>query len=144
MADPMSPREVFHALVQGVSEGRWDELPQLYAAETNVRHPFDPSRTPAMRTREEIRDHFQRAADIPAKFERRPANVVVHETLDPEVVVAEFEYEGTSDGGPFAIPCVFVLRVRDGEIVESRDYVDHLASARARGRLPEVIAALGQ
>jgi uncharacterized protein len=142
MADPMSPREVFHALVEGVSDGRWEELPRLYAAQTDVRHPFDPARTPAMRTREEIRDHFQLAAAATSpKLDRRPVNIVVHETKDSEVIVAEFEYEGTADGEPFTIPCVFVLRVRDGEIVESRDYIDHIAGARARGRLQELIAA---
>jgi len=35
-----------------------------------------------------------------------------------------------------------VMRVRNGEIVSSRDYHDHLASARARGRLGELFAAV--
>jgi hypothetical protein len=34
------------------------------------------------------------------------------------------------------------MRVRDGEIVSSRDYHDHLASARAAGCLGELFAAL--
>jgi hypothetical protein len=34
-----------------------------------------------------------------------------------------------------------VLRVRDGLIVESRDYADHLAFAAATGRLPSLVAA---
>jgi len=37
---------------------------------------------------------------------------------------------------------VFVVRVRDGEIVESRDYIDHLAMAKARGELEPLIEAL--
>jgi uncharacterized protein len=144
MADPMSPREVFHALVEGVSEGRWDDLPQLYASQTDVRHPFAPDgAAPVLRTREDIRAHFQQAATAPPGFRRRPANVRVHETKDPEVIVAEFEYEGTTaTNEPFTIPCVFVLRVRDGEIVESRDYIDHIRGARARGRLQDLVAIL--
>jgi ketosteroid isomerase-like protein len=35
-----------------------------------------------------------------------------------------------------------VLRVRDGEIVEARDYIDHLASARARGQLSDLLGRL--
>jgi uncharacterized protein len=64
---------------------------------------------------------------------------------DPEVIVAEFEYQGTDPGTgePYALPGIFVLRVRDGQIVSSRDYFDHLAAARARGRLGELFAALG-
>jgi len=58
--------------------------------------------------------------------------------------VAEFEYHGAAaeSGEPTAVPCVFVLRVRDGEIVESRDYIDHVASARARGALGQLLNEL--
>ena len=71
-------------------------------------------------------------------------NVTIHETTDPEVIVAEFEYQGTTGAGEaYALPAIFVMRVRDGEIVSSRDYHDHLASARAGGRLGELFAALG-
>jgi len=35
-----------------------------------------------------------------------------------------------------------VLRVRDGEIVSSRDYHDHLTAARVRGQLGELVAAV--
>ena len=42
MAQSASPSEVFHRLVSGVAQGRWDELPDLYAEATHVEHPFDP------------------------------------------------------------------------------------------------------
>ncbi len=73
-----------------------------------------------------------------------PANITIHETADPEVIVAEFEYRGTvpGTGEPFALPGIFVIRVRDGQIVSSRDYVDHLGLARALGRLDEIVTAL--
>jgi uncharacterized protein len=137
-----SPREVFLRLVHGVCDGRWDELPELYAERTHVEHPFHPLGAPALRSRAELREHF--AAGSPGTFDRRPANIRVHETADPEVIVAEFEYRGTAAGTdePAAVPCVFVLRVRDGEIVESRDYIDHLASARARGQLEPLLERL--
>lgn len=121
MTKPTSPSEVFLALVHGVAEGRWEELPDLYAEETHVVHPFDPLRRPALRTRGELREHF-RPTDAMPPMVRRPANITIHETTDPEVIVAEFEYQGTVAGEPFTRPAIFVLRVRDGEIVESRDY----------------------
>jgi uncharacterized protein len=34
------------------------------------------------------------------------------------------------------------MRVRNGDIVSSRDYHDHLASARVAGRLGDLFAAL--
>jgi len=143
MAESPSPSEVFLALVNGVAEGRWEELPSLYAEQTNVVHPFDPLRAPALRTREELREHFTPTGADPTP-PRRAANITIHQTTDPEVIVAEFEYQGTvaNTGEPFAVPGIFVLQVRNGQIVSSRDYFDHLTAARARGQLDALIAAV--
>jgi uncharacterized protein len=139
-----TPREVFLALVNGVAEERWDELPALYAEETDVVHPFHPLRAPALRTRDELREHFRPAGAGP-RLHRRAANITIHETADPEVIIAEFEYQGTvaDTGEPFVLPGIFVLRVRDGEIVSSRDYLDHFTSARIRGQLDGLVARAG-
>jgi uncharacterized protein len=145
MAQPSSPSEVFLALVNGVAEGRWEELPSLYAEQTDVVHPFDPLRAPALRTRDQLREHFTRPrSGTGPEPRRRAANITIHQTTDPEVIVAEFEYQGTSDdtGEPYALPGIFVLRVRDGEIVSSRDYFDHLTAAQTRGQLDQLIAAV--
>lgn len=130
-------------LVEGVAAGRWHELPALYADPTDVRHPFDPLRGPALRTHEQLREHFTPPAGG-LGIERQARNITIHETADPEVIVAEFEYRGVvlASGRPFATPCIFVTRVRDGRIVESRDYIDHLASARATGRLDDLLTTL--
>jgi len=151
MDQPRSPREVFLALVNAVADGRWEDLPDLYAERTDVIHPFDPLRAPAVRSREEIREHFgvrdrtrADAGDAGQRPRRRVGNVSIHQTTDPEVIVAEFEYQGTDPGSgrDYALPGIFVMRVRDGEIVSSRDYFDPLASARARGQLAELFAAV--
>jgi len=143
MTQTRSPQEVFLALVDGVAAGRWAELPDLYAEQTDVVHPFDPLRAAALRTRDELREHF-RPTDTGPRLRRRAANITIHETTDPEVIVAEFEYQGTvvEIGEPFALPGIFVLRVRDGEIVSSRDYFDHLTAARVRGQLDALVAAV--
>jgi ketosteroid isomerase-like protein len=140
-----SPRDVFLALVNGVADERWEELPGLYAEQTDVLHPFDPLRRPALRSRDELREHF-RPTGTGRRLERRPAVIAIHETADPEVIVAEFEYRGVvvETGEPFTQPGIFVLRVRDGEIVSSRDYFDHLTAARVRGHLDELVAAVTQ
>ena len=141
---PRTPREVFHALVHGVADRRFDDVVGLYAEQTHVVHPFDPLRAPALRTRDDLRAHFQPAATGAPKVRRQPANITVHDTTDPEVIVAEFDYQATvvDTGEPFNYPCIFVVRVRDGQIVASRDYVDHLGSARALGQLDQLVAAV--
>jgi ketosteroid isomerase-like protein len=143
MTQVRSPREVFLALVNGIADGNLDGVPELYAEEIDVVHPFDPLHGAPLRGRDELRQRMERLAAAGPRPRRRVGNVTIHETTDPEVIVAEFEYQGTTDAGePYALPAVFVMRVRDGEIVSSRDYHDHLASARARGQLGELFAAL--
>jgi uncharacterized protein len=140
-----TPREVFLKLVHGVCEERWTDVVNLYAEQTDVSHPFHPWGAPSMLSREELRGHFGGVApDQGPTLQRRPTRINIHETTDPEVIVAEFQYEGivVETGEPFTIPGVFVMRVRDGEIVESRDYLDHLRSAAARGQLEEVFDAV--
>jgi uncharacterized protein len=141
MAQPRSPREVFLALVNGIADGNPDGLPELYAEEIDVVHPFDPMHGAPLRSRDELRKRMEQFAAGP-RPRRRVGNVTIHETTDPEVIVAEFEYQGTTEGGePYALPAIFVMRVRNGEIVSSRDYHDHLASARVAGRLGDLFAA---
>jgi ketosteroid isomerase-like protein len=136
-----SPTEVFHKLLAGVTGRRWSELPELYAEDTVVRHPLLPCGGPVLDGREAVRAHFAAAAELP--LEMRPRDVVIHQTLDPEVVIGEFRYIGrfTDTGNEFSIPNIFVIRVRNGLIVESRDYVDHLTFARAGGRLDQLLGA---
>ena len=121
-------------------EEQLDRLAALYAEKTDVRHPFSPLGDTPRLSRAEIREHFG-GTRVPAES-LSAVDMHVHETADPEVVVAEFRYVGTCEGRPFSWPCIFVTRVRDGVIVESRDYTDHVGAARAFGGLNALAAAL--
>ncbi len=149
-----APADVVRAVAAGVSrliagklteqekQSQLDHLASLYAEHTDVRHPFAPMGDTPLRTRAELRRHF---ADGPAQArgaERFEPVGHVHETSDPEVVIFEFSYVGSASGRSFTVPCIFVTRVRDGVIVESHDYVDHVGLARAFGRLDNLATAL--
>jgi ketosteroid isomerase-like protein len=69
-------------------------------------------------------------------------NVVIHETADPEVIVAEFDYAITGNEGTATAANIQVLRVRDGLITATRDYHDHLAIARATGGVSALVTAI--
>lgn len=72
------------------------------------------------------------------------ANVVIHETADPEVIITEYELHGemTATGEPFSVRFAMVLTIRDGHIVHSRDYTNPIAGARLLGKLPELVSTL--
>lgn len=125
-------------------EEQIDQLTALYAEHTDVRHPFAPLADDVpLTTRAQLRDHFagsQRRTRGVERFE--PVDLQAHRTDDPEVVIVEFSYEGSVAGRSFALPCIFVMRVRDGEIVESRDYADGVGFARAFGHLDQLAERL--
>jgi ketosteroid isomerase-like protein len=117
-----TPTEVFHQLLTGITEGRFAELPDLYAEDAVVEQPFALPEPTRIVGREALRAHFTNARAMTIRL--AAGNVIVRQTDDPEVVVGEWDY--TVDGrGPLAN--VIVMRVRDGLIVASRDYHNHAA-----------------
>lgn len=129
-----SPRAVFDRLISGISEGRFADLADLYAEDAVVEQPFAGAPAKRIEGRETIHAHFTGTAGAGLSLTAR--DIVVHETTDPEVVIAEFVYDITSPSGAGAGANVQVLRVRDGLIQSSRDYHDHIAIAHATGRTP--------
>ncbi|EFL05673.1 conserved hypothetical protein [Streptomyces sp. AA4] len=87
---------VFQRVVFGVADGRWSELPDLYAAKTDVRHPFLPG-VPVLRTRDDLRTHFAAGAALALHIE--VTDLVLHLGTDPEVIIGESTYVGETSGG---------------------------------------------
>jgi ketosteroid isomerase-like protein len=136
-SDTPTPRTVLERLLRGIERGDWHALANLYADDAQVDLPFALPAPRQLRGRAELRAHFAAAASAPLEISVR--DLVVHQTTDPEVIVAEFAYDGRvrTTGHAFTVANVQILRVRDGRIVASRDYHDHarLADAmRAAGR----------
>ncbi|MCU1687719.1 MAG: hypothetical protein JWQ81_8458 [Amycolatopsis sp.] len=69
---------------------------------------------------EQLRAHFDRAGRFDGEF--HVEDIVVHETTDPEVIVAEVTSRIKRGEGEMTMPTVFVMRIRDGLILSSRDY----------------------
>lgn len=139
-----TPEDMFRAMLDGAcrlqngDRDQIDELAGFYAEETDVRHPMAPLGDTPMISREVLRQHFA-AAGAAGLAGFRVEDVRVHHTADPEVVIGEFTYRG--DAG-WAAPGIIVLRIREGLIVESRDYIDHLGLARATNTLDALCAQL--
>jgi ketosteroid isomerase-like protein len=121
-----TPRQVAEKLVSGISEGRFEEVPKLYAEDCVVEVPYATGgAAPLLEGGAAIREHFSHADAMP--FRLRARDLVVHETEDPELVVLSWDYEvtATTTGATATVANVQFLRVRDGLIVHSRDFHDH-------------------
>ena len=84
-----SPREVFLRLVNGVCNGPYEDLAGLYAEQTHVTHPFHPLNPPPLRSRQELHEHFTASPPVARTLSRKPVDITIHETADPEVVGLE-------------------------------------------------------
>ena len=142
MPDSASPREVLEHLMQGISNQRWQVLHELYAHDTLVEYPLALLAPTRLAGREAVQRYFNAVARLPLELHAR--NIVVHETSDPEVVVAEWDYDGlvTTTNRSFHVSNIQVSRVRNGQIVASRDYHNHLVLADVLGQLPALLAEL--
>jgi ketosteroid isomerase-like protein len=102
-----------------------DALAGQYAPDGVLELPFAPHGLPRrVEGREAIRGMYRAAVSSRSRPSFEMRSVVVHETLDPETIVTEFEVHArhpeTGEGYQFAN--LQVMTVRAGEIVSLRDY----------------------
>ncbi|GAA0370936.1 hypothetical protein GCM10009530_21350 [Microbispora corallina] len=106
-----------------------------------VEWPFSPPGRPRRIEGRAAFEAFARPARaaLPVRFEEF-RDVVVHQTADPEVIVAEYTLAGTvlPAGRRAAAAFVTVLRVRDGKVIHIREYQDVVTMAAALGDAPAV------
>ena len=143
-SESASPREVLERLINGISHRQWHALHELYAQDALVEYPFALPEPARLDGHEAIRRYFAAVARMPLELQAR--DITMHQTGDPEVIVAEWDYDGlvTTTGRSFRVSNIQVSRIRDGQIVASRDYHNHLVLAEVLGRLPSLLAALAR
>jgi ketosteroid isomerase-like protein len=68
---------------------------------------------------------------------------VVHQSVDPDVVIVEFSVNGivVATGRPYHMRYIAVITARDGEIQHYRDYWSPAAAAEAMGGAAELNSA---
>nr|WP_296076502.1 nuclear transport factor 2 family protein [uncultured Actinoplanes sp.] len=139
-----SPREVVEQVRRMVA-GEGVRFADLFAEDGVLEYPFAmPGQPRELRGRAAIEAYFE---DVPRGwqlFEMDGVDVLVRDTDDPEVVVAEIEHYGRSavTGAAYRFRALGIIRVRDGEIVSYQDYMDPIAAARLLGRTSDLAAAL--
>jgi uncharacterized protein len=139
------PREVLTRYQRAAIDKSTDDFGDLYAVDGVHEFPFTRPGVPSrLQGREQVRAFAQANWDTsPLQYEEY-RNVVVHQTADPAVIIVEQEAAGTvtTTGRRFTLPNIIVLKVRDGQIVHLRDYVNLLAVAEATDRLPALLASI--
>jgi ketosteroid isomerase-like protein len=139
------PREIFERFRRMIVSNDLDAFGKLAADDVIVEEPFAPPGRPRRIVgREQIAAYARpRRAALPVRFEDF-RDVVIHDTADPQTIIAEYAMTGTvtTTGRQASASFVTVLTVRDGQIVRWREYQDTLGIALALGQLSDLIASL--
>jgi ketosteroid isomerase-like protein len=145
-APDLTPQTILRRYQQAMIDKLADDLADLYAADAVHEVPFlFPGMPDRFEGREQVRAAYRAAWAAGDAQPRTVRDLVVHSSAaDSEVLIAEQVVSGVlrSTGRPFEFPGVLVLRVRNGEIIHVRDYLDGLRVAHTLGRLPAVVSAL--
>lgn len=139
------PREVFERLQTVIRANDPGAVADLMAEDGVIEWPFAvPTAPQRLEGRDGIREYVTQSPLASLLRFDDLRLFAIHETVDPEVIVLETTTCGTvaATGRRFELPAIAVLRIRDGEIVSYRDYVNPLAGAEVSGRLPHLFAAL--
>lgn len=120
---PHTPTEVFEALAAALAARDWDAAAELYAEDVRVINRFDPDGPVEKTGRESVREFF---TGLGSRLDSLTVEkAVLIEAADPEVLTVEFVFAASAGGGAaqFNLPAIFVLKVRDGQIIESHDHI---------------------
>jgi len=124
---PRDPKEIYLRQLELAIAGDREAQASHYHPEAVVIFPFAPAGVPdrfegreAIRAMSEALDRARGAA-APVPTESR---LVVHETTDPELIVAEIDARvaDPDTGADRRMRQLHVVRVRDGLIIEHHDY----------------------
>jgi uncharacterized protein len=136
-----TPRETVELLLRTMVEGTRDQMADLYAPDVHIVMPFTPAGFPSESRGSATMRARMKSVESLWSFDCVDG-VTLHETADPQVVVAEFRVHGhlSATSEEFSLGYVNVLRVVDGLIVSSRDYGNPLESQKLAAALSGPLA----
>jgi ketosteroid isomerase-like protein len=113
----------------------------LWAVDGTMEFPFAPAGYPQrLEGRAAVAEYLR---DYTGHIDLRAiTSRTLHQTVDPHVVVVEFEVDGTAvrTGRPYRMRYISVITVLDGEIAGYRDYWNPVAAAEALGGAEDLTA----
>ncbi len=127
----VTSREVVEQVLRASREMDTDTFVSLIAPDGYVEWPYQlPGLPGRLDGREQIREFMTTQAKGLVRFDEY-RDTVIHETVDPEVVIVEYTVHGTvlPTGAPLRQTIIAVLRIRDGLVVSYRDYLNPLVLA---------------
>ena len=122
-----TPADVLARRSQLIRNGDADGFAALFAPDAVLESSFagPPGTSVRLAGREAIREYSRQVMASPLRLEDFEV-AELYQTQDPEVVITEMRAKGTvtTTGRSFTTTSVQIIRIRDGQIVHSRDFAD--------------------
>ena len=144
----MTPAEIVAALIDLMSKQKVQEALALYHDDVDVRVEF------GLPHRHEVKGKARLQSLVKAIKEQKQGkpsrmyqdisveDLVIHQTTNPNIVIAEWTYRSRIGGATVENPNIIVVECREGKVYRSRDYHNHVTRAVADGTLPAMIEAI--
>lgn len=134
------PHELLARYEQTMIDLDADALADLYASDAVHEFGFIvPGHEPRYHGRDAIRAAYRAAWGAPSVRLVEIHHRALHDTTDPEMLVAEWAGTARStDGKTVDLAGVLVMRARDGYLIHVRDYMDVFGLAYQSGRLQDL------
>jgi len=138
-ASGRTPLEVLRLYYGAMQAKSADDLAELYAADAIHEFSFfTPNGPSRLEGQEAVRSRYGHVwRNHPLTIDSIE-DLFMYQATDPEVVIAQWRARATlnTSGKAVEITGLLVLRVRDGFIVHTRDFMDALGITNALGRPP--------
>ncbi|MFF4605119.1 nuclear transport factor 2 family protein [Streptomyces sp. NPDC001339] len=131
-------RELFARLLELLETGDIDAWVDLFHEDGVLEFPFPPPGWgTTIKGHEALLSHMK---NFPEQLDVRFSDVVIHETTDPELVVAEFTGTGTAlaTGRPFNQTYVSLIWIKDGKVSRFKDFWNPLVTIESLGGLEAI------
>jgi ketosteroid isomerase-like protein len=144
----MGAHEVTRALIERFAAGDVEGALELYADDAVVSVEFtipDPIVIDGKAAHVAMVEAAKAGpADYPSRMydNIEIRDLVIYETTDPDVVIAEWTYLSHVGDATVANGNIIVVTCREGKVVRSRDYHNHATRAVADGTVPAFVDAL--
>lgn len=126
--------QMFQAGLDSLLRGDVDGWVAMWAEDGQMEFPFAPENSISVRgDKAAIQEHMRA---FPQMFRLdRVTDLCIHQTLDADVVLVEFGVQGqaVSTGNPYNQRYIAVITLRDGLIINYRDYWNPLVVLKALG-----------
>jgi ketosteroid isomerase-like protein len=138
----MDNKQIVAKLVESFRTNDIDAIVALYADDTLISVEFD------LPDRREIHG----AADLERTLRSRPprrmyadlqvSDLTFTDCVDPDTVIAEWVYTSHIGEEKVINRNLIIVQIKDGKIVRSRDYHNHITRAVADGSVPQIIKTI--